>query len=86
MSNQTLLANPADQKKLLDMLREASNSLTRIESERDLIREMKSKVCDELQLEKKVINRMVKVYHKQTFQEEVAEHEQFETLYESIVK
>lgn len=86
MSNQTLLANPADQKKLLDMLREASNSLTRIESERDLIREMKAKVCDELQLEKKVINRMVKVYHKQSFQEEVAEHEQFETLYESIVK
>jgi len=86
MSNQTLLANPADQKKLLDMLREASNSLTRIEGERDLIREMKKKVCDELQLEKKVINRMVKVYHKQSFQEEVAEHEQFETLYESIVK
>jgi len=86
MSNQTLLANPADQKKLLDMLREASNSLTRIEGERDLIREMKAKVCDELQLEKKVINRMVKVYHKQSFQEEVAEHEQFETLYESIVK
>lgn len=86
MSNQTLLANPADQKKLLDMLREASNSLTRIESERDLIREMKKNVCDELQLEKKVINRMVKVYHKQSFQEEVAEHEQFETLYGSIVK
>lgn len=86
MSNQTLLANPADQKKLLDMLREASNSLTRIEGERDLIREMKKRVCDELQLEKKVINRMVKVYHKQSFQEEVAEHEQFETLYGSIVK
>jgi FixJ family two-component response regulator len=86
MSNQTLLSNPADQKKLLDMLREASNSLTRIESERDLIREMKKRVGEELQLEKKVLNRMVKVYHKQTFQEEVAEHEQFETLYESIVK
>jgi len=86
MSNQTLLANPADQKKLLDMLREASNSLARIEGERDLIREMKKRVCDELQLEKKVINRMVKVYHKQSFQEEVAEHEQFETLYGSIVK
>jgi len=68
------------------MLREASNSLTRIEGERDLIREMKKRVCDELQLEKKVINRMVKVYHKQSFQEEVAEHEQFETLYGSIVK
>lgn len=86
MSNQTLMTNPADQKKLLDMLREASNSLARIESERELIREMKKNICDELQLEKKMISRMVKVYHKQSFQEEVAEHEQFETIYESVVK
>jgi hypothetical protein len=29
---------------------------------------------------------MVKVYHKQNYDEEVATHEQFETLYETIVK
>jgi hypothetical protein len=29
---------------------------------------------------------MVKVYHKQNYDEEVATHEQFETLYEKIVK
>jgi hypothetical protein len=86
MSNQTILTNPEDQKKLLDMLREASNSLARIESERELIREMKKNICDELLLEKKVLNKMVKVYHKQTFQEEVAEHETFETLYGTVVK
>jgi hypothetical protein len=29
---------------------------------------------------------MVKVYHKQNYDEEVAVHEQFETLYQTIVK
>jgi hypothetical protein len=86
MSTPAILVNPAEQKKLLDFLREASNSLTRVEAERYLIREGGKRICDELQLTKRVINKMVKVYHKQSFQEEVAEHEQFEHLYESIVK
>lgn len=86
MSNATILANPEDQKKLLNFLREASNSLTRVEAERSLIRESSKKICDDLQLTKRVVNKMVKVYHKQSFQEEIAEHEQFEHLYESIVK
>lgn len=86
MSTPAILSNPADQKKLLDFLREASNSLTRIEAERSLIKEGAKRICDELQLTKRVVNKMVKVYHKQSFQEEVAEHEQFEHLYETIVK
>jgi hypothetical protein len=39
-----------------------------------------------LQLPKKLVSRMVNVYHKQNYDEEVATHEQFETLYETIVK
>lgn len=86
MSTSMIISNPADQKKLLDFLREASNSLTRISAERDLIKEGAKKICDDLTLTKKVVNKMVKVYHKQSFQEEVAEHEQFEHLYATIVK
>jgi hypothetical protein len=37
-------------------------------------------------LPKKLVAKMVKVYHKQNYDEEVATHEQFETLYETIVK
>jgi hypothetical protein len=29
---------------------------------------------------------MAKVYHKQNYDEEVATHDQFETLYETVVK
>jgi len=33
-----------------------------------------------------LVAKVVKVYHKQNFDEEVAVHEQFETLYESVIK
>lgn len=80
------LSNPADREKLLGVLRECSASMTRIEGEKDYIKESVNNICKNLQLPKRLVNRMVKVYHKQNYDEEVAVHEQFETLYESIVK
>ena len=66
--------------------RECSGSMTRMEGERDYIKESVSAVAKDLQLPKKLVAKMVKVYHKQNYDEEVATHEQFETLYETIVK
>ena len=37
-------------------------------------------------LPKKTLNKMAKVYHKQNFNQEVAEHEEFESLYEEITQ
>ena len=80
------LSNEEDRKKLLNVLKECSNSLTRIAGERDLIKESVSDVSEKLQLPKKLVNKMVKIYHKQNYDEEVATNEQFELLYETIVK
>jgi hypothetical protein len=80
------ITNPEDQAKLLDVLRECSASLTRASAEKDLVKEAVADVCVALNLPKKIVNRMVKVYHKQNYDEEVAVHEQFETLYQTIVK
>jgi hypothetical protein len=80
------LSNPADQAKLLNVLRECSGSMTRMEGEKDFIKEAVTNVCKDLQLPKRLVNRLVKVYHRQNFDEEVAVHEQFESLYETIVK
>jgi uncharacterized protein YabN with tetrapyrrole methylase and pyrophosphatase domain len=33
-----------------------------------------------------LVAKLIKVYHKQNYDEEVATHEQFEALYETIVK
>ena len=80
------ISNPADQKKLLDCLRECSASMTRMDGEKDYIRESIASISKDLQLPKKLVAKLVKVYHKQNYDEEVATHEQFETLYETIVK
>jgi hypothetical protein len=80
------LSNPADREKLLKVLAECSDSMTRIDAEKDLIRETIADTAKQLQIPKKLISKMAKVYHKQNYDEEVAVHEQFETLYETVVK
>jgi hypothetical protein len=80
------ISNPADREKLLNVLRECSSSLTRMEGEKDFIKESVAEICKNLDLPKRLVSRMVKVYHKQNYDEEVTTHEQFETLYETVVK
>jgi hypothetical protein len=80
------ITNEADKKKLLDCLRECSGSMTRMEGKKDYIKESIAAISKDLQLPKKLVAKLVKVYHKQNYDEEVATHEQFETLYETIVK
>jgi hypothetical protein len=41
---------------------------------------------DAHKIPKKVINRMAKTYHKQSFQEEVTEDNEFEALYVSLTE
>jgi hypothetical protein len=81
-----VLSNPADRDKLLNVVRECSGSMTRMDGEKDFVRESIKNICKELDLPKRLVQRMVKVYHKQNYDEEVAVHEQFETLYQSVVK
>ena len=65
-------------------MQEISNSLTRTEAERDLVKEIIKETCDKFELDKKIFRRMAKVYHRRNYSEEVAEHEAFELLYENI--
>jgi ssDNA-specific exonuclease RecJ len=80
------VSSPIDRQKIKKMLAEISSSMTRIEAERDLIRETIKEMSDQFQLPKKTLNRMAKVYHKQNYTQEVADHEEFESLYETIVQ
>ena len=60
--------------------------MTRMEAERDLVRETIKDMSKQFNLPVKTLNRMAKVYHKQNYNQEVAEHEEFEELYETIVQ
>jgi hypothetical protein len=75
-----------DKQKLLKVLRDCSDSMARMDAEKDLVREAITETSKNMQLPKRLVARLVKVYHKQNYDEEVAVHEQFETLYETVVK
>jgi len=77
-------SNPEDRKKIYATLSELSASMTRIEGERDFIKEAINDTCKNFNLSKKAFRKLAKVYHKQNFSEEVAENDEFVALYETI--
>jgi hypothetical protein len=76
--------SPVDAKKLISALKEMSTSFSRVEAERDLQKNIKKDICEELDLNKKVFMKLARTYHKQNFSEEVQTHEEFEQLYERV--
>ena len=77
-------SSPVDRKAILDCMKEVSSSMTRIEGERDFIREAINEICEKQLLSKKTFRRMTRVYHKQNFSLELEEHEEFESMYQAI--
>jgi hypothetical protein len=84
MSLAKQLSNPADRKAVYDALVEISNSMTRMEAERDLIKETLNMVKDKYELPQKYTRTLAKIYHKQNFQEVKSEQSEVEDLYESL--
>jgi hypothetical protein len=81
-----MLSNPEDIKKFKGAIQEISNSMTRMEAERDLIKEIVKDQSAQLQIPKKIISKIAKTYHKQNLTQEVQDHEEFVELYETVTK
>jgi hypothetical protein len=77
---------PDQKKSLQNAVQEISNSMTRTEAERDLIREIVKDQSQELQIPKKIISKIAKTYHKQNLTQEIADHDDFVELYEKVTK
>ena len=73
-------------KELKGAIEEINNYFNEIEHRQKMIKEIVDLTCDNTKLPKKILNKMAKVYHKQSFQEEVATHKEFESLFESITE
>jgi len=80
----SLPSDPAARKAIKKCMDELSASMSRIDGERDLIKEAINNCCEEYEINKKTFRKLAKVYHKQNFSREVAEHEEFETMYEQL--
>jgi hypothetical protein len=79
---------PSDQAtrdKIKDATKEISDSLTRIASERDLIKDILDTVEEKYGIPKAITRKMGKIYFKGTFDAEVAEADDFSALYETVL-
>ena len=80
----SLPSDPAARKAIKKCMDELSASMARTEGEREFIKEAINNICDEYEMSKKTFRKLGKVYHKQNFSKEVAENEEFETMYEQL--
>lgn len=80
----TSIQDPAVRQQLMGNIGEGSACMTRIEAERDLIKQIVKKMNEDHGISKKAAAKMIKVYHKQSFSKEVEEQDEFQTLYETV--
>jgi len=78
--------NEEDRKKLYSAIQDMSNSMHRVAAERDLQTEIIKEMSDEFQIPKKTIRKIAKTFHKQNLTQEVADHEDFVNLYETVTR
>ena len=77
--------NPTERETIVNALKEWSNSAVRVEAEKDLQKNIIEDLSDKVDIEKKYLNKLATMYHKQNFAQFQQEREEIEELYESIV-
>ena len=80
-----MISNPEDKRKFHNAIQEISNSMTRTEAERDLINEVIKNLSDEFNMNKKIIRKIARAYHKQNLAEEQQDHDEFVEVYEEVI-
>lgn len=78
-------SSPADRKAIMDCMEEVSNSKTRIEAERELIKEAINDLSKKYDIPKRLLNRLAKVVHKRNYHEELGVDNDFQHLVEILV-
>ena len=78
------IQDPETRQKIRATFGEISASMTRIEAEKDLIKETIKKLSEDHSIPKSVLNKAAKIYHKQTYTKEVQEQENVTSLYETL--
>lgn len=75
----------SDKQKLKGIIQELDDSMTRQAAERELQKEILSKMEDEMGLNKKLVKKLAKTAHRATFKDEVEENRTFEEFYDIVM-
>lgn len=78
-------SNPVDRKTIKDGIIEACNSMSRIDAEKEQITTIVEDLVEKFEIPKSVLNRMIRIAHKQTIDKVSQENEDFGVIYEAIM-
>lgn len=81
----TLPTNPEDLKRIKEAIQEISNSMTRVDAERDNIKAILGDVKDKYNVAPKYLRKVARAYHKQSFGQEEQDFETIETIYRQVL-
>jgi CBS-domain-containing membrane protein len=80
-----LPSNDVDLLKLKDGIKEISNSWTRIEGERQFVKDALDRLEEELDVSKKDVRKLAKIYHQQNLDQVLEEYQEIEVAYNRIM-
>ena len=88
MTTKTIVipSNPAELKTIQAAVKEMSDCMIRIQSEKEAMKDIVEDLNEKYELPKKFINKMARVYFKQNFDKETVEHEDFADLYVAVTE
>jgi len=75
-----------ERQKLKVVIAEITNSFLRIDSEKEAIKDLIATASEEFEIEKRMVRKIATVMYKSNYHDMLAEQEDFEYLYESIVE
>lgn len=84
MTNIIIPSSEEDRKRIKAAMEEISNSYTRVEAERDFVKEAINSLSEDVDVPKNILRKMARIYHRQNMADVVSEVEDIEALMESI--
>ena len=81
-----LLAVVAAAQEWRDAVKEASDVMTMIDAQKDALKEIVDRVNEDLEVPKKIFNKMAKTFHKQSYQNVLNDDTTFQLFYETIIE
>mgnify|MGYP000214944248 CR=1 FL=1 len=76
---------PKDRKEIKAVIKQISDSKTRVEGESDYQKEAIKELAERFELDPKHIKAMATDYHKNQFEKRVGDMDEYSTLYETIL-
>jgi hypothetical protein len=85
MSDLVIPSSPSDRQKLKQILRDMTDCMTRMDAERETIKELAEAAEESFEIPKKLINKLARTMHKSNLTEILSDTENLEFLYETLI-